>query len=258
MSLPQLFLKAEVSRELPEFQYVVSLPEDWNLQTKELFIGPRGSNALSVRTTMRKDGNDVPVVVLVRPLDALIPNADDCVGARRNTWKDCLKLSEEKYRQELSDTEAVLITLRKESVTAQLYEADVLDGKTEGAPDARFAATRFGVEAWEAFSMSLAQYVEEFNIGKEQALDELVPMIMRLCAVLELQPHKLFHRDLHFGNVVVNLDATGKIVDMRLIDLSSVSEKQSHQCTVQSLMNDFFTLKFEIAERGRKGGVSVV
>jgi hypothetical protein len=229
MALPNLSrLRLEVEEDADDVVYEIEIPPEWGLDRSavngRLRVTGRGSNAFSVRAHSRERGFDV--VVLVRPLDALIPN-DDCESHTEEGWPNCVRLSTSEYKSEVANTETAVEQLQGDGIVPELLHHDILRGRTLNAlPDAHpFYTESFGVEVWEAFEFTVEEYVNEFEVDADTFSERVFPHIKKIYDTLRVAG--LHHFDLHLQNLMVNVvHETPEIAQMVVIDLGSVRRKR--------------------------------
>ncbi len=228
--------------------YKLNLPDEWAIRTPPgrgpLRVVGRGMNATAVAATASGEA----VVVLVRPLDALLPQETDCPATRRvseqpdsDGWMDdCLKLREDKYEEEIAEILALMETLEGATppLLPKLHDNGIVDGTTENAPREEFEAVRFGVQVWQQMTTTIENYIKDNGVTRKQFIDNLMPKIQQSCARLDRLG--LQHFDLHLNNVAVNLN-DGVMSDVVFLDPASIRKAEPWyvQCEGQSLVNEF-------------------
>lgn len=227
--------------ELEGIAYELEIPERWDVKPPPRITVTRGSYATSIPTLL---GSDKRVVVLVRPLDALLPHEVDC-PATKNTndpnapelWhRDCLKLSKAEYESEMAHVDAVVGALQGSSLLPTLYFNAILHGKTHNAPPG-FLATLFGVQIWSEVDVVAVEYIRTRRISRQEFIQQLLPHIEQACS--ELLTLGKFHFDLHLGNVGFVLNHTG-VERCVFLDPASIKDANNFsRCDRQSFVDEF-------------------
>lgn len=249
-------------------KYTIELPEEWDIRLPRspLQVVGRGSLATAVEATRRSSGDKV--VVLVRPLDAHLPQKDDCPATRWSKdadrtedtrWmEDCSVLSKKAYIEEMDGILRLMKTLGDAGLAAllpALHDHGIVNGETTGIPGppddpwTQFEASEFGVQVWQQMTTTIADYIrksrEQGKSRKEvraHFVAVLRPKIEAACAKLaELGLH---HYDLHLDNVAVDIDADGNMSDVVFLDPASIQApwppgRSYGQCQGQDLVNRF-------------------
>ena len=219
--IPSLMLDTGELQVNPEkttqMLYKIKLPSKWELDGSELSIAAgRGMSAFAHKLYKVRSGPGF--VVLVRPLDSFVPDKD-CVTT--NETSDCMGLTTAEYESQLEQIQTAYAVLKPLGATPTLYYNLILPGTTENYVDDRFYADEFGVQVWEAWHMSLQDYVLNYNVTTARFRANILPLLVRKCN--QIGEHNMFLNDLHYGNVVVNVDKRKQeVVDIAFIDLAEV------------------------------------
>lgn len=243
--------------------YVINLDDSWGIDADPSRPGDfagRGGSAIATGCAMKHGETQYSVVVLVRPLNAYIPdkgcdplllntsNANKRKALTLLVEEECHKTTIEQYALELQTTLAyfdLLYTKRKANgkspLCPRLWHHSNVAGVTEGVDSVvgegnrsnkqLFEATVFGVEVWERYDGSLKDFINHHDDGTNKTrnafkadifIPTILPMLEKIC--LELRAYNCWHGDLHFGNVAVRLDANdkSKIRELVFIDLSAI------------------------------------
>lgn len=253
------------TEEKEGIQYTIELPEEWDIRLPRspLQVVGRGSLATAVEAIRRTSGDKV--VVLVRPLDAHLPQEDDCPATRWSKdpdrtkdirWmEDCLVLSKKAYLREMDGILRLMKTLGPAKLLPTLYDNGIVSGETSGIPGpsddpwTQFGASEFGVQVWQQMTTTIAGYIrksreqgESKQAVRAHFVTVLRPKIEAACAKLaELGLH---HYDLHLDNVAVDIDADGNMSDVVFLDPASIQappwpRRPYRQCQGQDLVHRF-------------------
>jgi len=217
---------------------------------KVTFVG-RGNNAFAyeVEATPQQQ-----FILLVRPLDAYIPmdhekdTADECSlkpEIAKKTWArsngGCMVLTREQYERELAyihDVQKLAQGVRvgpfSKKPFAELYYSKVLPGSTKITSSdlsidySPFEACTFGVELWEKLDMTLHAFIVLHGITRDTFRDTIYPLVEK--AMAAMAEVGVFHSDLTFHNIMVNVDPdrTDVITRVALIDFHGSQNAQQY------------------------------
>jgi len=245
-------------------KYTIELPEEWDIRLPRspLQVVGRGSLATAVEAIRRSSGDKV--VVLVRPLDAHLPQEDDCPATRWSKdadrtedtrWmEDCLVLSKKTYIREMDGILRLMKTLGPAKLLPTLYDNGIVNGETTGTPGppddpwTQFEASEFGVQVWQQMTTTIAGYIRKdreqgksYEAVRRHFTAVLLPKIEAACA--KLAKLGLHHYDLHLDNVAVDIDADGNMSDVVFLDPASIQApwpwRSYRQCQGQDLVHRF-------------------
>lgn len=252
------------SEEEEGIKYTIELPEEWQIRLPQLPLQVVGRGSLATAVEAIRKPSD-KVVVLVRPLDAHLPQEDDCPATRWSKdadrtedtgWmEDCSVLSKKAYIEEMDGILHLMKTLGPAKLLPTLYDHGIVNGETTGipgppdAPWTQFAASKFGVQVWQQMTTTIAGYIRKsreqgksYEEVRAHFVAVLRPKIETACA--KLAKLRLHHYDLHLDNVAVDIDADGNMSDVVFLDPASIQApwppwRSYGQCQGQELVNRF-------------------
>lgn len=239
--IPSLMLatgKLQINPEkTTQMLYKIKLPLEWWLDASEISIpAGRGQSAFAHKLFNVKSGG--VVVVLARPLDSYVPTVDCVTTDAPRVWTgDCMQLKVAEYRRELRHIRMAYAVLEPLGATPKLYHHEILPGTTENYGDERFNTTAFGVQVWEAWDMSLQNYILKYKVTRAEFEAKILLHLLRKCN--QIGEYGMVHGDLHYGNVVVKV-ADDEVVDIAFIDLAAMrNAKQKVTCTAREFMDEY-------------------
>lgn len=223
-----------------DFKYIVDIPVEWNIEVSFPAVEiARGKHAIALEAFI---GGDTPVVVLVRPLDVLIPSKECMESLRTNSKEGCQWLASDEYagdEEQIREVVGHLDDQQRSDLLPRLFYSAQLEGYTTNPPSLEFNATKFGVEVWGRVSKTLKEYMKGNENQDEQQFDSVfdkhvLPALERLAAL------QLHHDDLHPGNVALALEK-GEIVSTKLLDPSAIRfEDQTYRLDAKRARMELF------------------
>lgn len=230
-------------------KYFINLPNEWGIGPlpASLRVVGRGNHAFAVEATLKSGSK---VVVLVRPLEASVPDEHDCQATswilgprkqRNNDWMyDCYNLETKEHRKNTRNILKLVTKLTEMNLKLlpRLYHHGIVSGSTIDFPRKKFKAVRFGVEVWEQMTTTVANHIKVTDMTREYFISSILPYIQNACQ--QLDHLGMRHTEPHLDNMALQIGDDGTISNFVFLDPKHIEENLDAIVFSDALFVEFF------------------